>query len=590
MALPRTVLFAFMLYAAHRAPDFATSARAFQRRSMQKDLEERIHSLALAGMGKGNPDSSQTHGYLRDTKKEIDTTNSADLSSTHNIEVRPYQESLNSLSEEKSYERSRETAAPGGRNLSTGNDEFYQIDLGPIEDNSDTNHHVHSRASPFALPSGNVFPMVNLSLSNNEPVASQNDGLYLGPTFPYQRKDSHTTIVGESSTPWSRTGAGASHLGSPSPLSPSGTVAATRAGDTTLMFYDDLLKSIHSERVIQAALLSQPPLPNDGAFQPTDDSQPASHRFWTTENEPNGNSLRRGDYRHPIHPLDSIMSRTGLPNLNCIPQHNTLAQQDSNMTISDMYIHPLDITESKDASTGDKDLSRPGHQNDFTPSFSYIKRTASQCGSVHSQETIENWRNNIPPSSPAVPTSEDASEGKRGKLFTTEDPIVPALMIMHHGKSGGVTPGGPILESNRSLPRDKNTRHGDIPIVLSTGLHKQSTQPVHPSEGDYYLRLDELDLPRPAYAYGETRTQRQGSVISSIGYDYSTVASSPSLADSLSNPMYHQQSTGIANASMNQRAFPPRKGSLPISIQGANADEYLKSVRMSGQVPLAASA
>ncbi|KAG0044839.1 hypothetical protein BGZ83_009896 [Gryganskiella cystojenkinii] len=190
----------------------------------------------------------------------------------------------------------------------------------------------------------------------------------------------------------------------------------------------------------------------------------------------------------------------------------------------------------------------------------------ARCGSTNSQETIENWRIHVAPSSP---------------------PTVPAIEydLEDHDQLDCVDE-DEDCDNDFSLGGDNYVRKGIIPIILSRDL-QQSNLVVDTNQSDQlFFDMADLHFPRPLYAFGQTRTQRQGSVNSSIGgYNYSTAASSPSLADSLSNPMYQQQSLGsiamgnLHNSKNSDTAtgsrppFPPRKTSLPSSICSSLKDD-----------------
>ncbi|KAG0252209.1 hypothetical protein BG011_007133 [Mortierella polycephala] len=215
-------------------------------------------------------------------------------------------------------------------------------------------------------------------------------------------------------------------------------------------------------------------------------------------------------------------------------------KQDPNAAKAATYIHldTMDIMENIE--------SRPQNKGIYNHNSAGNKRS-SQCGSSHSQEAIENWRLHVAPNSPTLlALGHDENEGPN-HYHCSDD-------TGYQYGDGGC-----------------NNRRGTIPIILSSQFPEAAFN-SSAEDQSLYFSVDDLHIPRPAYAYGHTRTHRQGSVNSSIGgYNYSTAASSPSLADSLSNPMYQQQSDGLMSASSGPapRIFPPRKCSLPSSINSS---------------------
>ncbi|KAF9986438.1 hypothetical protein BGZ65_007570 [Modicella reniformis] len=333
---------------------------------------------------------------------------------------------------------------------------------------------------------------------------------------------------------------------------------------TTLSFYDDLLKSISNERMIYASSRYNRTTP-DLQQLPIDDN--------TSRREPNNLSMDAlSNARRPSIPLtfqscseydnSSNTDRPVHPFDNIVPDHSTtlqtlhqsaVAKQPSKPSLRDLYIHPLDALDSDVAmfnnfpqqQSQQEQQSRCVYNNNTTMGL-------SRSGSSKSQETIENWRIHVEPRAPAF----HALDYEMGNL-----PRQKEFMDEGHDEFG-----------------DSVSRRGTIPIILSSHIEEAAVyQEVQ--EQDLCFSADDLHLPRPFYAYGQTRTQRQGSVNSSIGgYNYS-IASSPSLADSLSNPMYQQQSLGITSPnSAFPYPFPPRKCSLPSSIHSSVRDETISSV------------
>ncbi|KFH73173.1 hypothetical protein MVEG_00394 [Podila verticillata NRRL 6337] len=338
---------------------------------------------------------------------------------------------------------------------------------------------------------------------------------------------------------------------------------------TALSFYDDLLKSINSERMMYATSYSNPSgsqeqLVHDGQLlnkKASIDSQSPSIALcssipltYSTGSEIDD----RLSSDQPIHPFDA--TPTSQPQETLIPRTHSselrLQETDSNM--ERIYIHPMDIM----SLNGGLEINLTPQQESH-----HSRDRSSKCGSSHSQETIENWRIHVAPSSPTIPAIDHDMEDD---LCATPTPIPRkngphALQLTPTDKNG-------YLFAKDSYEHNNN-RQGSIPIILSAQLQHQAEQYL--DDDDLYFSAADLHIPRPSYAYGQSRTQRQGSVNSSIGgYNYSTAASSPSLADSLSNPMYHQQSLAM-NVSMGPRPFPLRKGSLPSSINSSLIDDGL---------------
>lgn len=457
----------------------------------------------------------------------------------------------------------------GCRPSQDAQDVFYQIDLGQQHSQAPTDSTADRPLTPgfrlYPSSSSDAVPLVNHSLSERTqslPAFSQSpqhaqpsitttscnmSGMYLAAPAP------HTPTV--STRGQQQTGAPneeASRHSTIDQLGPNNRLAA-------LSFYDDLLKSINSERMIYAnqAMVD--------VRQNMHGPEPATRRESRNPsiNSPSialcssiplsYSSCSEYDERHspdrPVHPFDIGPSQPRFPTPG--------SEQDITATIADIYMHPLDLMDIQ----GGLEInlqSRPESQESLhAASFRDLQR-ASRCGSPHSQETIENWRIHVAPSSPVIPAIEfDTQDCHQQRQQST----TPTLIA---GRYDG-------YKSLKDMGRETDSRRGTIPIILSS--HLQEAAAMYEDDQDYYSMANDLHVPRPFYAYGQGRSQRQGSIQSSVGgYNYSTAASSPSLADSLSNPMYQQQADGILNAAGGggyPRALPPRKGSLPCSISSS---------------------
>ncbi|KAI8363666.1 hypothetical protein B0O80DRAFT_18947 [Mortierella sp. GBAus27b] len=320
---------------------------------------------------------------------------------------------------------------------------------------------------------------------------------------------------------------------------------------TALSFYDDLLKNINNERMIYAtSFYNQSPL--DLRHRPFDDER---SRRESNNLSIEGTSIARCssipltlpscseyDYRssaeRPVHPFDNLSQEPPSTTFETLRQSIFMEQRPMS-TMAELHVHPLDAVDPKMTrfsnfpQTQSHDVQR-----------SIYNSGLGRCGGPNSQETIENWRVLVEPRPPVI---------------AELDYDIPKLPQQES-----------VDEMNDEFC-DSISRRGTIPIILSSHLRET---PGYQEEQDLYFTAEDLHVPRPFYAYGQTRTQRQGSLNSSIGGYNCSVASSPSLADSLSNPMYHQQSYGIANfISTCSRPFPPRKCSLPSSIYSTIRDE-----------------
>jgi len=303
---------------------------------------------------------------------------------------------------------------------------------------------------------------------------------------------------------------------------------------TSLSFYDDLLKSISSERMMYAASIYNQATPD--LQQPQYEGDICGRESNNTPNEVMSiarcssipltlPSCSEYEYRshaeRPVHPFDVSQDH---------PTTTILFEQHSRPTMAELCVHPLDTSVA-----GFGNFPQPQSQERQSMSVYNNPLGLGQRGGPNSQEAIENWRVLVEPRSPAF-----AELDQHGSMDDAHDEF-----------------------------SDSISRRGTIPIVLSGHLQEAAIY-----EEDQLFTLEDLDAPRPFYAYGQTRTQRQGSVNSSTAGYNPSIASSPSLADSLSNPMYHQQSHGITNFnSTGSRPFLPRKCSLPGSVNSSTKDD-----------------
>lgn len=450
----------------------------------------------------------------------------------------------------------------GRRTSQDAQDVFYCIDL--------EQHSQAPKDSPTDRPltpsfrlypsSSDAVPLAYLSLSER----NQSPSVFTQPS-PSVQPSSTTTSSSTNGT----------YLPAPAPHNPnfsihgqqqSGSLSEDAAQRNTtdqlgpnnrfaaLSFYDDLLKSINSERMIYA---NQAMVDVRQSIHGPESARRESHN-------PSVNSLSIAlcssiplttystcseyDDRHstdrPVHPFDISPSQPRFPTPG--------SEQDIIGAIADIYMHPLDLMDIQGGLKINLQ-SRPGSQESLHAASLKNLQRVSQCGSPHSQETIENWRIHVAPSSPVIPEIDfDMQHVHQRRQSTTPTPTV----------------GRYDLYNLKDMEGETDSRRGTIPIILSS--HLQEAAAMYQDDQDYYNTADDLHVPRPFYAYGQGRSQRQGSIQSSVGgYNYST-ASSPSLADSLSNPMYQQQANAIMNATGGYpHAFPPRKGSLPCSISSS---------------------
>ncbi|KAF9183808.1 hypothetical protein BGZ50_004060 [Haplosporangium sp. Z 11] len=446
----------------------------------------------------------------------------------------------------------------------TTTEEFHSIDLGPRSDNVIATSNIHPSLTPASnsIQSTDGVPLVDLDrdqyiYSSNALAAPTISSIQIPPAIGASC-NTPTTIMTLSPT-WHTPTFPAHHQ---TARSASGEVyslashshLASKSRHDVLSFYDDLLSNISTERMMYASALSSQVAVDTNQQTYESDSQRRGSSSYSRHSPSvamrtsipltrsiNSNYSNQNSSERPIHPFDLPAASPQATNFQQQPYNNTMfTEQDQNATRAGMYIHldTMDILENTEPRLQNQGI----HSNN-----SAGNKRLSQNGSSHSQEAIENWRIHVAPSSPTLlALGHDEHEGPS-----------------HYRRSDNVEyqyGGGSC-----------NNRRGTIPIILSSQL--QETAINNNAEDDnLYFSLDDLHIPRPAYAYGHTRAHRQGSVNSSIGgYNYSTAASSPSLADSLSNPMYQQQSNGLMNASIGSasRIFPPRKYSLPSSINSS---------------------
>ncbi|KAF9932035.1 hypothetical protein FBU30_009099 [Linnemannia zychae] len=545
------------------------------RKAMTRDLESRIMSLVGSTnyRGRDGSDASQS---------DVSTGNSKAVHPQEalfgmNIEQNTFQHnssiSVSFLSEKSTDEHCQSQLKYNGNGRSSldSQDVFYQIDLGQQPQTSVDISAEQSLTpnSSFYPSSSDTVPLVNLSVG--ERIQSQQPD----PMASFSLMQSITTLPSINSN----IGMDKQYLSAPHnsyfsnhcqsigmPLKDSvqhSSIDQLPQNNrlAALSFYDDLLKSINSERMIYA---------NQAI---SDDKQNTHSADFAARRESHNQSINspsialcssipltysrscseyddRLSTERPLHPFDTTP---------CQPRFSTpRSDQDATTTMADIYIHPLDLMDIK----GGLEInlqSQPGSQENLQASFRNL-RQVTRSGSPHSQETIENWRIHVAPSSPVIPDYDfDMQNLGQRKNSLTPTPTAPEYNEYNLGD----------LDNEES-----GSRRGTIPIILSS--HLQEAAALYQNEQDYYSIADDLHVPRPFYAYGHGRTQRQGSIQSSIGgCNYSTAASSPSLADSLSNPMYHQQTSSSLNPSGYPRTFPPRKGSLPCSIISSTLEDII---------------
>ncbi|KAF9156282.1 hypothetical protein BG015_006326 [Linnemannia schmuckeri] len=627
VSIPRLMVYASILLAAKNIPDLATSQQGFQaiqlasfaalkgillkaalavmalstilhglhlvrivlagvvctfslcylgrmRKTMARDLESRITSLVGSTSYRGR-NGSQTSQDGMSTRNDMKTT-SQDQHQEHSMGDNAFQ--LNSgitvsFVSEKSLDGRPQSVSElnpsnGRRPSQDVQDMFYQIDLGQQHSHAPMDPPADRPLTPgFRLypSSSDAFSLVNLSLSErkqSQPAFSHS---------PQPAQPSITTTSNNTNGP---------HLIAPAPNNPNFSTRCQQQQTealneeaaqrntidqlvpnnrlAALSFYDDLLKSINSERMIYANQAIVDVRQSIHGLEST--ARRESHN--PSVNSPSialcssipltYSSCSEYDDRHstdrPVHPFDIGPSQSRFPTPG--------SAQDMTVAIGDIYMHPLDLMDIQ----GGLEInfqSRPGSQESLhAASFRDLQR-ASRCGSSHSQETIENWRIHVAPSSPVIPEIDFGMQDGHQQRRQSTTPTSTAERYDGYNNS-------------KDMEGEPDSRRGTIPIILSS--HLQEAAAMFQDDQDDYDMTDDLHVPRPFYAYGQGRSQRQGSIQSSVGgYNYSTAASSPSLADSLSNPMYQQQANEILNATGGgyPRAFPPRKGSLPCSISSS---------------------
>ncbi|KAF8930793.1 hypothetical protein BGZ58_008034 [Dissophora ornata] len=364
---------------------------------------------------------------------------------------------------------------------------------------------------------------------------------------------------------------------------------APRDGLASLSFYDDLLKSISSERMMYASSLSKQGRMGPQLLQFGGDVDRRESNNLSTNGPSIAlcspiplSSISGSDYDEtdeadrPVHPFDMNIRRESSATLRQQPQRLPMQENNLTMAASDMYFHPRDNLDVK--GRPEPTLLTKLH------SQAYLPTVLSRSGSFHSQEeAIENWRIHVAPSSPPIMPELNYDRQNLEREGTGDS--TPSS-----GMRAGYVYDNAIERSHTSRDtfgytyEESNSRRGTIPIILSSHVHEETES--YQEEQGHYLSANDLHLPRPSYTCGQMRTQRQGSVNSSIGgYNYS-VASSPSLADSLSNPMYQQQSYGIMmNNTMFPRPMPGRKGSLPTSVYGSIREELVPRAQYQASQP-----
>ncbi|ORZ04448.1 hypothetical protein BCR41DRAFT_362813, partial [Lobosporangium transversale] len=356
---------------------------------------------------------------------------------------------------------------------------------------------------------------------------------------------------------------------------------------STLSSYDDLLKSINAEKILyQSPLLHQSPT---GPLQQQRGWVNNSYSDWESDIPVNSQSttmhsiVYRSGFKdrvsidRAVHPFDTIEYSHSTSTIQTY--HQPVMSHNSNTHNSNNNLDTLMMTNKHIFSNINNDIhdekagiraSAVPHQEQGIHLIGFsLMESLSRSEGLDSQETIEYWRTHVEPSSPTIPTvnygdiSRDNEGSKTGQQPQPQQYGLEDIAMA--GLDGGVFDG-------------VGSRRGTLPITSSSRCLVEQPQTLNctlDSPSLHYSTAD-LGMPRPsyAYAYGQLRTQRQGSMSSSAdGYSCS-IASSLSLADSLSNPMYHQQLQGLAmttnapTARHSSHAFArlPRKYSLPSSV------------------------
>ncbi|KAF8985921.1 hypothetical protein BGZ46_000531 [Entomortierella lignicola] len=459
---------------------------------------------------------------------------------------------------EKGGERSLETIDLGHGSQAI----FDEVDLG-LEPSKLTSMNCKESAQTITIPSrfncvskvNAISPERNFSINSvttSYTPGSQGIDVISPPVFEPKMNDIQSNAIASQTTYISTDVVTSGQQG----LIPRGEDIVRRASDTvprdrlaTLSFYDDLLKSINSERMIYASSLSnhvdldvQQSIvdSNNLGLESGPQVKMSPETFFGYSNYDNPDSCEK-----PIHPFDVI------PHSHSSTTLKFRHIETANMDVSD---HSIGAPRGESINQFPYRKSQQSFTNGFY--FSSLSRSESS----NSQETIENWRIHVEPSSPGIPEFDYDMQ--------------KATANANNKTTHGIAEADCDFEADGALDQyeDSVSRRGTIPIILSSHLLEAKLDCQESQDG--LFSVNDLHLPRPSYAYSQTRTQRQGSVNSSIGgYNYSA-ASSPSLADSLSNPMY-QQSYGMMNGFHGPRNVPPRKCSLPISILSSGNDDSI---------------
>ncbi|KAF9428877.1 hypothetical protein BGZ94_000656, partial [Podila epigama] len=579
VALPRLVLYGCVLYAASAVPDFSLSERGFQwlqipgytvtegtllsgtlvimtlstlchlvyllkilaaafvclctlccltrsRKAMSKDLSSRISTLLQSKCQRNNSDPEPHLGHERkqESNRSIASTTRTDKMSMPEKTTPPY------IIDSTEQRPSREEFQDISLDYDTGSHQPYR------------QHGQHQRNMSSQVSTAQLVSSSSLSGPDSRTKQVQGQA--------HRQAQGQPPYTASTLPPFTHPSMATSDMLPYRGLStPNNRLAA-------LSFYDDLLKSINSERMMYATSYSNSgnsqenaaPLQDEPCGKKTSlESFPASIALCSSITLSFPTSSEVGELLNsdqPIHPFDFAPEQR-------LPRHSPPLQQtvDGQKSNEHLMVH----------NEGQENSLKSQQQGTYHLNNS--NSDLNRCGSVNSQETIEKWRIHVAPSSPTNSNIDHASEH--------ESCETPTPYMQQN--SGQLTPTerqghlfAPHGRSSFELRRDSSdSRRGTIPIILSAQLQQQAAQFLDNDDNDLFFSAADLHIPRPAYAYGQSRTQRQGSVNSSVGgYNYSTAASSPSLADSLSNPMYQQQSVAMSGP-MGDRPIPLRKGSLP---------------------------
>ncbi|KAF9359687.1 hypothetical protein BGX34_008208 [Mortierella sp. NVP85] len=518
------------------------------KKTMDKDLRTRITDLVVSTCG--HNDNNRFSGLHGEVKVDIDNLPHSGLESTGEN-----QNTGAALPLEKDSSLHQQPSEGLDTHLYSLQDSFDGIVLGSDKRRASSHHNngepiitVHisppTDAMPDAIPTDAVLARDQGSLQDSS--ASHSPDRHQTPltSTPPTMLGASQNADGAQST---RTNTSELDIRRPSCQSDTNHLMPGGPGGrfTSLSFYDDLLKSISSERMMYAASIYNQATPD--LQQPQNEGDICGQESNNMTNEVMSiarcssipltlPSCSESEYRshaeRPVHPFDVSQDH---------PTTTILFEQHPRPTMAELYVHPLDTADSSVAGFGN--FPQPQSQERQSMSVYNNPLGLGQRGGPNSQEAIENWRVLVEPRSPAL---------------ADLDYEVPK--VLHLGS----------MDDAHDEFSDSISRRGTIPIILSG--HLRDAAAIY--EEDQFFTMEDLDAPRPFYAYGQTRTQRQGSVNSSTGGYNQSIASSPSLADSLSNPMYHQQSHGITNFnSTSSRPFQPRKCSLPGSIYSSTKDD-----------------